>query len=130
MLYHSLTDQYFYDAYNIIPVGMVNVAVSTGSLAFGGNGEVNIWRLANHDFQDTLVVRFELTVGTSATPRTEQVLVNCLHSNGAMTPASVDIQVIKTLTAAQLVYTLRAAGASRTLTSAITVRAYSHSRLV
>lgn len=121
MLYQSLSDQYFYDAHNIIPVGMANVAVSTGSLAFGGNGEVNIWRLANYDFQNVLVVRFELTVGTSASPRTEQVLVNCLHSNGAMVPASVDIQVIKTQTAAQLVYTIRAGGQSKTLTSAITV---------
>ncbi|XP_062581991.1 uncharacterized protein LOC134243763, partial [Saccostrea cucullata] len=120
MLYHSQSDPYFYDATNIIPVGMVNVAITTGSRGFGGNGEINIWRLANQDFQDVLVVRFELTVGTSAIPRTEQVLVNCLHSNGAMTPASVDIQVIKTSTATQLVYTLRAGGTSKTLTSPVT----------
>lgn len=121
MLYHSQSNQYFYDAYNVIPVGMINVAVSTGSLGFGGNGEVNIWRLANQDFHDVLVIRFELTVGTSAIPRTEQVLVNCLHSNGPMAPASVDIQVIKTPSAAQLVYTIRAGGLSKTLTSPITV---------
>lgn len=100
---------------------MVNVVVFIGFLVFGGNGEVNIWCLVNYDFQNVLVVRFELMVGMLVSFRMEQVLVNCFYFNGVMVLVFVDIQVIKIQMVVQLVYMIRVGGQLKILMLVIMV---------
>ena len=72
MLYQG-TNGEFYDAYNMIPVGVWNTVLgsgSKGSMAFNGDGQVGIWRLANYDFQSSIVIRFDITVDVFNPTRT------------------------------------------------------------
>ncbi|KAK3083851.1 hypothetical protein FSP39_004139, partial [Pinctada imbricata] len=118
MVYHG-NDGKVYDLYNEIPVGISNVVINTNTATFFGNGEMLIWRLANYDFHNTLVIRFSITVSASSTSTLEQVLTNCYHTDGAVMPPSIDIRVVRNAANSQIIHTLITADNAYSLTSNI-----------
>ncbi|XP_052072648.1 protein PIF-like [Mytilus californianus] len=81
--------QFYWQKDMALPYGNSNLDLTSepDAITYNSKSHVNIWRLANHEFMDSLGIEMsvKLTPFTGKKgSKTEQILLNCLHSDAVL----------------------------------------------